>query len=75
VPALFCAGTLDGRTPVANAEHVQRGFPNSHLIVVDGATHETPTLLLDAQVDFLRGADVQVERMQRPFAFNPYLAP
>ena len=74
VPTLFCAGTLDGRTPISNAQAAQRGFPNSHLISVEGATHEIPALLLDSQVDFLCGSDPDVERMSRPFAFNPYLA-
>lgn len=71
-PTLFCAGTLDGRTPIANAEEVRRGFGNSHLIVVEGMTHELPALLLDSQTDFLQGVDSTVERLNRPFAFNPY---
>ena len=74
VPTLFCAGTLDGRTPVANAEAARRGFLHSHLVVVDGATHETPTLLLDLQTAFLRGEDPQVDRLARPFAFNTFRA-
>lgn len=74
VPTLFCAGTLDGRTPIANAEAARRGFPHSHLVVVDGATHETPALLLDLQTAFLRGEDPQVKRLARPFAFNPFRA-
>ena len=74
VPTLFCAGTLDGRTPIANAEAARRGFPSSHLVIVDGATHETPTLLLDLQTAFLRGEDPQVDRLVRPFAFNPFRA-
>ena len=71
-PTLFCAGTLDGRTPISNAEEVRLGFPNSHLIVVEGMTHELPSLLLDPQIDFLQGVDPAVERLTRPFAFNPY---
>ena len=74
VPTLFCAGTLDGRTPIANAEAARRGFPHSHLVVVDGATHETPALLLDLQTAFLRGEDPHVDRLARPFAFNPFRA-
>ena len=70
-PTLFCAGTLDGRTPISNAREVQCGFRNSHLIVVEGMTHELPALLLDSQTDFLQGADPGVERLSRPFAFNP----
>ncbi|MXW54127.1 MAG: alpha/beta hydrolase [Gammaproteobacteria bacterium] len=72
VPTLFCAGSLDGRTPVANAEAARQGFPNSHLVIVDGATHETPTLLLDLQTSFLCGEDPRVDRLIRPFAFNPF---
>lgn len=74
VPTLFCAGTLDGRTPIANAEAARRGFPHSHLVIVEGATHETPTLLLDLQTAFLRGEDPRVDRLARPFAFNPFRA-
>ena len=74
VPTLFCAGTLDGRTPIANAEAARNGFPNSHLLVVEGATHETPTLLLDPQTEFLQGEDPRVDRLVRPFAFNPFSA-
>ncbi|MYD99340.1 MAG: alpha/beta fold hydrolase [Gammaproteobacteria bacterium] len=70
-PTLFCAGTLDGRTPVSNAEAVLRGFPNGQLIVVDGMGHEEPTVLVDAQVGFLNGRDVAVERLVIPFAFDP----
>ena len=74
VPTLFCAGTLDGRTPIANAEAVRRGFPQSHLVVLEGATHETPTLVLDTQIEFLQGKDPSVDRLVRPFAFNPFPA-
>ncbi len=69
-PTLFCAGTLDGRTPVSNAEAALHGFPNGQLIVVWGMGHEEPTLLLDAQVKFLKGEEVSVDRLFIPFAFN-----
>ena len=39
VPALFISGTLDGRTPVANADEVRRGFRNSAHLIVEGASH------------------------------------
>jgi len=74
VRTLFCAGTLDGRTPIANAEAARRGFPRSDLVVVEGASHETPALLLDVQTAFLRGEDLDAVRLARPFAFNPYRA-
>ncbi|MDE0659183.1 MAG: alpha/beta fold hydrolase [Gammaproteobacteria bacterium] len=69
-PTLFCAGTLDGRTPVSNAEAALCGFPNGQLIVVDGMGHEEPTELRDAQVGFLEGRDVAVERLSIPFKFD-----
>ena len=68
-PTLLCAGTLDGRTPVSNAEAVMRGFPNGHLIVVEGMTHEEPALLLDTYVEFLNGEEVG-ERLVLAFAFD-----
>jgi pimeloyl-ACP methyl ester carboxylesterase len=39
VPALFISGTLDGRTPVANADEVRGGFRNSAHLIVEGASH------------------------------------
>ena len=69
-PALFCCGTLDGRTPIANAVAAREGFPNSNLIVVEGASHETPTALLEPQLHFLQGEDVGDIRLHLPFAFD-----
>ena len=51
VPALFISGTLDGRTPVANAEEVRAGFRRSAHLIVEGASHgddlflSTPAIL------------------------------
>ena len=59
VPALFISGTLDGRTPVANAEEVRKGFRNSAHLIVDGASHgddlfiSTPAIL-EAVLTFAR---------------------
>ena len=69
-PTLFCAGTLDGRTPVSNAEAALRGFPNGQLIVVEGMGHDEPTVLLDAHMGFLQGRDVEDERLGMPFRFD-----
>ncbi|MDE0179318.1 MAG: alpha/beta fold hydrolase, partial [Gammaproteobacteria bacterium] len=69
-PTLFCAGTLDGRTPVSNAEAALCGFPNGQLVVVEGMGHEEPTVLLDAQVGFLKGDEIRVDRLMIPFAFD-----
>lgn len=69
-PTLFCCGTLDGRTPIANAVATREGFSNSHLIVVDCASHETPPVLLEPQLRFLRGEDVDDTRLRIPFEFD-----
>jgi pimeloyl-ACP methyl ester carboxylesterase len=39
VPTLFISGTLDGNTPVRNAEEVRKGFPNSQHLIIEGASH------------------------------------
>ena len=39
VPTLFISGSLDGRTPPANAEEVRRGFRHSQHVIIDGAGH------------------------------------
>lgn len=69
-PTLFCAGTLDGRTPISNAEAALRGFPNGHLIVVEGMVHEEPALLLNPYLAFLKGAEVGDECLVIPFEFD-----
>ena len=69
-PTLFCAGTLDGRTPVSNAEAVLGGFPNGQLIVVEGMVHEEPDVLLDAFARFLNGEEVETKRLVMPLTFD-----
>ena len=69
-PTLFCAGTLDGRTPVSNAESVLGGFPNGHLIVVEGMVHEEPSSLLDPFVAFLNDGGIGAEGLELPFGFE-----
>lgn len=50
VPTLFISGSLDGRTPPANAKDVARGFNNaSHLTVVNGG-HGNDLLVTDSAV-------------------------
>lgn len=39
VPVLFISGTLDGRTPPANAEALRPGFSNSRTLQVRNASH------------------------------------
>ncbi|MDE0692983.1 MAG: alpha/beta fold hydrolase [Gammaproteobacteria bacterium] len=70
-PTLFCCGTLDGRTPISNAVAARAGFSDSRLIVVEGASHEVPSVLIEPHLKFLRGEDVGDMRLQIPFEFDP----
>lgn len=40
VPTLFVSGSLDGRTPPANAHSAASGFANAHQLLIDGAGHD-----------------------------------
>lgn len=70
-PTLFCCGTLDGRTPISNAVSARAGFSDSRLIVVEGTSHEVPSVLIEPHLRFLRGEDVGDMRIQIPFEFDP----
>ncbi len=45
IPALFISGTLDGRTPVSNAEIAIKGFKNNSHLIIEGAGHSDPLFL------------------------------
>jgi pimeloyl-ACP methyl ester carboxylesterase len=81
VRALFISGTLDGRTPVANAEEVLKGFPRGEHLVVEGASHGydlfyfTPQVK-EAMIEFLKGKRLSVQRVTlSSFPFNPVNLP
>lgn len=59
VPVLFISGTLDGRTPVANAEEVRTGFSTHAHLVIEGAQHSDPLFL---------GSPIILERMWTVFS-------
>ncbi len=40
VPTLFISGTLDGRTPQANADAAIAGFEHAHRLTLEGAGHD-----------------------------------
>ena len=72
VRALFISGTLDGRTPVSNADELLRGFPHGQHLVVDGAGHVdeifvASPLILDTVLAFLRGEPLPRTRIEVPF--------
>jgi pimeloyl-ACP methyl ester carboxylesterase len=77
VPALLISGTLDGRTPVSNAEEVRPGLPNSAHLIIEGAGHSDPLFLsspriLEVMQSFLRGEPVRDEVISLPpMEFRP----
>ena len=72
VPALFISGTVDGRTPVSNAEEIRTGFPNGIHIVVENAGHGDREMLMaapgirDAIGAFLNGRPVSLRHGALP---------
>ena len=71
VPVLFISGTLDGRTPVSNAEAVQKGFPNSQHLIIEGAWHSDPLFLSspkikEAMLEFMQGISVSTTKITLP---------
>ncbi|TDD90387.1 alpha/beta fold hydrolase [Actinomadura rubrisoli] len=75
VPALFACGTLDGRTPPANARAVADGFTRGHFVLVRNAAHqsmfERPELF-PAVRDFLHGRPVALTGAVFDFEFEPH---
>jgi pimeloyl-ACP methyl ester carboxylesterase len=76
VPALFISGTLDGNTPVSNADEVRRGFPNSYHLVVEGASHGYDLFYFIPRVrqamrEFLMGQPPSTRRI--PLASFPFI--
>ena len=75
LPVLLVSGTLDGRTPPANAERVGSGFPNSSHLIIENAVHGDPLFLanpgiLEKTITFLKGGAVSDERLiGRPLDF------
>lgn len=69
VPGYFISGTLDSRTPPANAEEVRHGFRSSAHLVLDGAGHDndlflSSPIIVERMRAFLRGEPVHDERVE-----------
>jgi pimeloyl-ACP methyl ester carboxylesterase len=70
VPTLLISGTLDGYTPVSNAEEVAKGLSNSVHVIIDGGGHED--LLVGTQkakeviLEFMTGAPVSTKSISFP---------
>lgn len=71
VPVLFISGTLDGRTPPANAQALLPGFSRGRQLLVRGASHDNELWLGNAGIagniaDFLAGRPVSDEVLDVP---------
>jgi pimeloyl-ACP methyl ester carboxylesterase len=69
VPALFVTGELDGNTPLAQADEVRDGFPNSEHLVIANGGHGSPitsSAAAAAVLAFLQGNDVGTVRIAAP---------
>lgn len=77
VPVLFISGTLDARTPIANAEEYRVGLPASQHLILEGAVHSDPLFLSsprikDIMLEFLKGQPLSTTRIRLPpFTFTP----
>ena len=79
VPVLFISGTLDGRTPVSNAEFTRKGFKNNTHLIINGAGHSDPLFLSTpktAKTMFSFMKEQKLARtinidMTKPFRFVP----
>ena len=66
VPVLFLSGSLDPKTPPANAEAVLPGFPNGRHLVIEGGSHDDDLLLaspelVESMIAFLAGREPAVK--------------
>lgn len=79
LPVLFISGTLDGRTPVSNAEEIRQGFPNSVHLIVDQAGHVDASMFkpqtIQVMLEFLKGLPVSTTRVASPPLEFPPLNP
>lgn len=71
VPTLFVSGSLDGRTPTANAREVLRGFPAGQHLIVENGGHGGDLLigspdLERAIVEFIAEGETGIERVALP---------
>ena len=77
VRALFISGTLDGRTPVSNAEEIARGFTDYQQLVIRNASHggdlfESSPQILTSVKAFLRGETIPEFFIEGPeWSFGP----
>lgn len=71
VPTLFISGTLDGRTPVSNAEETRKGFSNSQHLIIERAGHSDDLFVSSPQIvermlKFLQGEKIDTTKINLP---------
>jgi pimeloyl-ACP methyl ester carboxylesterase len=70
LPVLFISGTLDGRTPISNADEVRRRFPNSVHLIVEQAGHVDASMFkpktVEVMLEFLKVHPVSTTRVASP---------
>ena len=71
VPTLFISGTLDGRTPLSNAQEVMPGFSHKAEIVVEGIGHTWGLFLASPRIieligEFMRDRPVPKTTIPQP---------
>ena len=50
IPVLFISGTLDGRTPLSNAEEIAAGFPEGRHLVLENVSHGADLLTASVKI-------------------------
>ncbi len=73
IPVLLISGTLDGRTPVRNAEAVAATLKNAQHLILEGAGHSDPLFLSSPKIaeavkDFLNGKKISEGKIAVEFA-------
>ena len=71
VPTLFISGTLDGRTPVSNAEETRKGFSKSEHLVIERAGHSDDLFVSSPEiakrmVGFFKGEKIDSTKINLP---------
>ncbi len=77
IPALFISGTVDGRTPISNAEEIAKGFTNHQHLIIRGASHggdlftSSPVIVESVKL-FLAGETLPAKVVDGPaWSFEP----
>lgn len=73
VPTLFISGTLDGRTSIAAARDVKKGFTNGTQVTLRGSAHDIygdSPALIGLMTRFMRGEKLKDTALDIPVEFH-----